>query len=143
MVLLNKSPNPVVGTLSNQIYAVSKKLLDPRRPTSALTADDKEEGLLPYVSFIQQNPRDILSYHREVAGSQSIVSAPSILESTSIIVAYGLDIFCSRRAPSKTFDLLSQDFNSVNLIVTMIGLAIAIYVLRYFNQRRVLSNAWK
>ncbi|TPX43611.1 hypothetical protein SeMB42_g03923 [Synchytrium endobioticum] len=133
----------IIGTLSNQVYALNKQILDPRRPVTPPTADDKEEGLLQYAGYINQNPREVVSYHREIAGVKHVVSAPSILESTSIVVAYGLDIFCLRQAPSKTFDLLSEDFNRVNLIVTMIGLAVAIYVVRYFNQSKSLSIAWK
>ncbi|TPX33872.1 hypothetical protein SmJEL517_g03357 [Synchytrium microbalum] len=132
----------IFGTTSNQLLAVNKRVLDPRRPIS-LSADDKDEGLVQYTAYIQHNPKEVLSYHLEVAGVSQIVSAPSILESTSIVVAYGLDMFCLRRAPSKTFDLLSQDFNRVNLVVTMIGLAVAIFVARYFVARRNLNAAWK
>ena len=44
----------------------------------------------------------------QVANLRGIVTAPTLLESTSLVFAYGVDLFFSRVTPSKDFDLLSE-----------------------------------
>ncbi len=51
-----------------------------------------------------------------------------VLESTSLVFAYGLDLFSSRIAPSKTFDVLNENFNKAQLVLTIGGLVVAIMV---------------
>ena len=46
----------------------------------------------------------------------------TLLESTAIALSFGLDLFAIRVAPSRTFDVLSETFNKVQLLLTMAGL---------------------
>lgn len=71
-----------------------------------------------------------------------IVTAPALLESTSLVFAYGLDLFHTRVAPSGTFDVLSEDFNKAQLVLTIIALAIAIVVTKPMVQRKRLRERW-
>jgi hypothetical protein len=57
----------LVGLSGNQLLGISYRLLDPRRPIVA-TADDKEEGILPYYPHLQINPKDVMSNHVLVNG---------------------------------------------------------------------------
>jgi hypothetical protein len=41
------------------------------------------------------------------------LQVPAKLESTSLLLAVGLDVWATRVYPSKTFDILSNDFNYV------------------------------
>ncbi|KAJ3107135.1 hypothetical protein HDU97_004828 [Phlyctochytrium planicorne] len=132
----------IVGLANNQVYGVSKRLLDSRRPMGAPTADDREEMLVPYRPILDYNPKEVISYHLEVAGVSKIVSSPSEIESTSLVAAYGLDVFLSRRSPSKVFDVLSEDFNYASLILTVIALLIGIQVAKYFAARKRLGDQW-
>ncbi|RKO82803.1 hypothetical protein BDK51DRAFT_28737, partial [Blyttiomyces helicus] len=109
------------GLTSGHLYGINRRLLDPRRPIGPPSADDKEEGLIPYRPILDFNP---------VPGITRILSTPTSLESTSLVVAYGLDVFFVRRAPSKAFDVLSEDFNHVALVATIAVLIVAIYVSR-------------
>ena len=43
-------------------------------------------------------------------GLRGVVLAPSSMESTSLLFAHGLDLFYTRLSPSRTFDLLPDDF---------------------------------
>ncbi|KAI8841050.1 hypothetical protein BJ741DRAFT_530006 [Chytriomyces cf. hyalinus JEL632] len=120
------------GLASSQLYGVNKRLLDPRRPIGAGTAEDREEGLFPYRPVLDFNPFEVASHVLEVAGISKIVSAPTLLESTSIVAAYGLDLFVVRRAPSKTFDVLSEDFGYMWLIGTLAALLVGIQVAKHY-----------
>ncbi len=79
----------------------------------------------------------------KVAGIKHIVSAPTLLESTSLVIAYGLDVYQTLRRPSETFDVLSDDFNHPALLATIVGLIVAIYVVDHFAKRKLLAEAWK
>ncbi|CAJ0753240.1 15632_t:CDS:10 [Entrophospora sp. SA101] len=98
---------------TDQILGLSKRILDPRRPLHALTSEDKEEMLIPYDPAIPDNKKFILSYYLSVAGVKRIITSPALLESTSLVLAYGLDLWFTREAPSKTFDVLSEDFTVI------------------------------
>lgn len=130
------------GLASSQLLGVNRRILDPRRPIGSLTSDDKEEMLIPYRPLIDYNPRDVASYSLEIMGIEKIVSSPSSLESTSLVLAYGIDIFFVRRSPSKSFDVLSEDFNYSALILTMLALAASIQVAKHFAQRKRLNDQW-
>ncbi|KAI9207145.1 uncharacterized protein BJ171DRAFT_421102, partial [Polychytrium aggregatum] len=119
------------GLKNGQLYGVNKRLLDPRRPLAAPTANDKEEMLVPYRPQIDYNPKDVASYHIEVNGIEHIQASAAVLESTSLVVAFGLDVFFTRRHPSKMFDVLSEDFNYAALILTIVALFVSIYVSKY------------
>ena len=49
-----------------------------------------------------------------------------MLESTTLVLAYGLDLWFTREAPSKTFDVLSEDFSKGTLLTTIFGLILGI-----------------
>ena len=48
----------------------------------------------------------------QVAKIRKVMTSPALLESTSLVFAYGLDLFFTRVAPSNTFDVLSESFNN-------------------------------
>lgn len=77
-----------------------------------------------------------------MAHIRSITTSPALLESTSLVFAYGLDLFLTRVAPSNTFDVLNESFNKVQLVVTVIGLAVAILVTRPIVMRKKLREKW-
>lgn len=56
----------LVGTSTNQIVRVNKRILDPRRPKHALSADDKEEMLIPYSSALPEDKKAVLTYYLQV-----------------------------------------------------------------------------
>ena len=57
-----------------------------------------------------------------------ILTSPALLESTALVFAYGLDLFGTRVAPSRTFDVLSEEFNKLKaqLVLTVGGLVLAV-----------------
>ena len=70
------------------------------------------------------------------------MTSPSLLESTSLVFAYGLDLFFTRVAPSSTFDVLSENFNKAQLVLTVGGLVIAIMVTKPMVAKKRLKERW-
>ncbi|TPX70016.1 hypothetical protein SpCBS45565_g01990 [Spizellomyces sp. 'palustris'] len=133
----------LLGLAEGHLYGVNKRLLDPRRPVGAPTADEKEEGVLPYRATLDFNPKEVASYHLYVPRIEHVLSSATKLESTSLTIAWGLDIFCARRSPSKSFDVLSEGFNYGALLTTIAALILGIWVAKGMAQRKKLNDLWK
>lgn len=84
----------------------------------------------------------LLTALRQVANVRQILTSPALLESTSLVFAYGLDLFFTRVTPSGTFDILSENFNKVQLVLTITGLAVAIIVTKPMVARKRLRERW-
>lgn len=78
----------------------------------------------------------------QLLGLNTIHAAPTLLESTGIILATGLDLFSTRTQPSGTFDILSDAFNKLQLVLTIVGLGIGIAVARPALNKRTLRARW-
>lgn len=77
-----------------------------------------------------------------MVGTKHIITSPAILESTSLVFAYGHDMFFTRIAPSNTFDVLSEGFNKAQLVLTIAGLALAIVITKPMVRRKRLRERW-
>lgn len=119
-----------VTTSTDQIVAIPRRFLDPRRPMQKPTKAEMEEYLVPYEPVIPVDPKWVISHRYRIAGMRGVLTSSTILESTSQILAYGMDLFGSSVSPSGRFDVLSRDFNKAQLIGTTLGLMGAIAVLR-------------
>jgi hypothetical protein len=87
------------------------------------------EGLVRYQPVIEFDPKWILNHKREVLGIQEVVTSPALIESTSLVFAYGLDVFGTRLTPSFSFDILGKDFNKFQMLATVAALAVATFVV--------------
>lgn len=72
----------------------------------------------------------------------NIKTSPALLESTSLVLGYGLDLFYTRVAPSGTFDVLSESFSKSQLLATISALAAALFVMRPLVRRKQLKQRW-
>ncbi|KAJ4908527.1 ER membrane protein complex subunit 1 protein [Raphanus sativus] len=72
----------------------------------------------------------------KVEGLRGIVTAPAKIESTTRVFAYGVDLFYTRLAPSKTYDSLTDDFSYALLLITIVALVAAIYIIWLLQRRR-------
>ncbi|KAI6097855.1 hypothetical protein F5141DRAFT_1011125 [Pisolithus sp. B1] len=134
--------NLIVASRRHAVHSVPRRLLDPRRPLGKVSPAEAEEGLVTYDAVLPDDARLALSHNYEVANIRQIMSAPSRLESTSLILAIGLDLFLTRVSPSGTFDVLSENFNKAQLVLTIGGLALAIGLVRPVVRRRQLRGRW-
>merc|ERR1711881_574605 len=106
------------------IVGIPRTLLDPRRLVGRdPTPLEAEEGLFRYQPTIDIDPKLVLSHKREG------IAIPAILESTSLVFAYGIDIFGTRVAPSMAFDILGKGFNKLSLVGTVLALWVGVFVL--------------
>ena len=149
-----------MATVNHRIQSFPRRIFDPRRPNRKVTSEEQEEQLFPYDPLLPNDPRRVLSHNydvsfmagieypipdyvmAQVANVQRIITSPALLESTSLVFAYGLDMFLTRVAPSNTFDVLSENFNKAQLVITITGLLIAILITRPMVQRKKLREKW-
>jgi len=133
----------IVATSNGAIHSIPRRLLDPRRPsTKPSQSEAEEEWLIQYDPVLPDDPRRVLSHAYDVKSPTSLLTSPTLLESTSLLFAHGLDLFMTRVSPSGTFDLLSESFNKTQLVFTIIGLSIAIMITRPMVSRRRLKEKW-
>lgn len=115
---------------SHGIYGIPRMLLEPRRVVGRdPTPVEIEEGLMKYHPAIEIDPKLIVTHERDVLGVQKIITAPAIVESTSLVFAFGIDVFGTRVAPSFVFDILGKGFNKVTLIATVAALMGGVLIL--------------
>lgn len=81
--------------------------------------------------------------YNETVDAEAIISTSASLESQSLVLAYGgPDIFFTRIAPSKGFDLLPESFNKILLSVVVVGLLVALAVVRNLGAKKMVKLAW-
>ncbi|KAL5290766.1 EMC1 family protein [Megaselia abdita] len=132
----------LIATSAGNIMEMPWFYLDPRRPIIQPN-QPREEGVLPYIPelpFIQEN---MINYNQTIARIQSIFTAPSGLESTCLVLATGLDLFVTRVSPSKTFDLLKEDFDYYLIAMVLVALTSASLFVKQLSARKILKQAWK
>jgi hypothetical protein len=115
---------------SNSIIGIPRAILDPRRPVGRdPTPQEQEEGLFRYQPVLEFDPKLIITHNREVIGIKNVITTPALLESTSLVFAYGIDVFGTRVTPSAAFDILGKAFNKLSLVATVAALAVGVFVL--------------
>lgn len=72
----------------------------------------------------------------------SVKTSPALLESTSLVLGTGLDLFFTRVAPSGSFDVLSKGFSKSQLLATIFALAAGLSILRPLVRRKMLRQRW-
>jgi len=133
----------LLATSAGSVYDVPRVFLDPRRPNFNTPPEKREPGLPPYVPELQLPPETVLNYNQTVSSPRGIATAPTGLESTAVVFVYGLDLYCTRIAPSKGFDLLKDDFDYYVISGVLAALVAAAYATRKLAQRKNLKAAWR
>ncbi|XP_075047264.1 ER membrane protein complex subunit 1 [Mixophyes fleayi] len=132
----------LIGLPSGAILSLPKALMDPRRPEIP-TEYTREENLIPYTPDIQIHAERFINYNQTVSRMRGIYTAPSGLESTCLVVAYGLDIYQTRVYPSKQFDVLKDDYDYILISSVLIGLVFATMITKRLAQVKLLNRAWR
>ena len=146
------TPRSVLCALpqSNALMSIPRHFLDARRPVGREpTSLEAEEGLFKYSPVLEFEPKWLLSHKRDLFGISDVITSPSKLESTSLVFAYGdVDIFGTRVSPIGSFDMLGKGFSKLQLVGTVVALAIGTSLLAPFvsfspplpMSQRVLTN---
>jgi ER membrane protein complex subunit 1 len=115
---------------SHSIIGLPKTWLEPRRPVGRdPTSAEQEEGLFRYSPNIEIDPKNVITHERDVVGIQRILTTPSLLESSSLVLAFGVDVFGTRVAPSFAYDVLGKGFNKLSMIGTVVALGLGVVML--------------
>lgn len=127
----------------NSIIGIPRSVIDPRRPVGRdPTAQEQSEGLVKYSPVISFDPKWHLTHKYEVVGIKEIITSESGLESTSLVFAYGHDIFGTRVAPSFTFDVLGKGFNKISMLLTVVGLFVGVLFVAPLVRRKQINTLW-
>jgi len=137
------SKHLLVASSQGSVLDLPLHMVDPRRPALSTPAHLREPGIPPYTPELPVPHESILNYNQSVEGIQGIVTSPSGLESTVLVFIHGLDLYGTRIAPSKGFDLIKDDFEHLMIAAVLVGLLAASYGTRKLSQRKMLNQAWK
>ncbi|GAO18673.1 hypothetical protein UVI_02059050 [Ustilaginoidea virens] len=109
---------------SHGILAIPRHVLDPRRPVDRdpTAAEAEAESLLRYAPQLEVDARGIVTHERDVVGVTDMITTPAAVESTSLLLAYGIDVFGTRLSPSGLFDILGKGLNKATLVGTVLAL---------------------
>jgi len=150
------------------VYTIPKKMYSARRPHPEVPVtydpnmsivDAIKEGLeeadkveitpqLKSDKFPQYDPvlpqfnTKFVSYDLQLIGLDSVETFSTRLESTSIVLSYGHDIYCTRITPDNRFDLLDEAFNFKLLFAGIAVLLVANFVAAYFMKQRNAKKAF-
>ncbi|KAJ1432058.1 hypothetical protein B484DRAFT_34793 [Ochromonadaceae sp. CCMP2298] len=136
----------LLGLRNGQVFSVDMRQIHPRRPFSEPSPAEKTEGLQRYSPFLALNPLAAVTHNYSLPrGVSHIISAPSRLESSSVVFSFGggaVDLHVNRVMPSQDFDMLASDFHYSLLVAILLALASVVLVLQRMQQRQALSSAW-
>lgn len=79
----------------------------------------------------------------QVEGLRGVETFPAKLESTTLVFTYGVDLFFTRIAPSRTYDSLTDDFSYALLLITIVALVVAIFITWALSERKELREKWR
>ncbi|GIL85172.1 hypothetical protein Vretifemale_13572 [Volvox reticuliferus] len=134
----------LIVTNTDQVYALDRRWVDPRRPKKQkLSQDEMEEGLVPYQDTLPLLPLSFATLDKQVLGIRGVKVEATRLESTCLMFAHGVDLFYTRLAPAKGFDSLEDDFNYALLLAALVGLAGGAVILQYMAKQTSLNQKWK
>jgi ER membrane protein complex subunit 1 len=100
-------------------------------------------GIVPYAKTLPVASSSFLTHHQQVHGLSHIASASTRMESTSLVLAWGVDIFFCHVQPADAFDMVSQDFDTLSLLGTVGTLIVLTLGSRSIFRKRKLATAWK
>ncbi|KAM4610374.1 ER membrane protein complex subunit 1 [Polymixia lowei] len=132
----------LIGLPSGAILSLPKMFLDPRRP-EIISEQSREENLIPYAPEMPIRTEWFINYNQTVSRVQGIYTAPSGLESTCLVVAYGLDIYQTRVYPSKQFDVLKDDYDYMLISSVLFALFFATMISKRLAEVKLLNRAWR
>lgn len=133
----------IVASADGKISELDRKMLETRRPVGDVKDEEKKEGLVAYKELIPEIPLFSLSYNKTVESTKSIVSAPTSLESQSLILAFGgPNIFFTRTSPTRGFDLLPDSFSKGLVSFITLCLLIVLLVLKRMGTTKTLKQGW-
>ncbi|WBW73463.1 ER membrane protein complex subunit Emc1 [Schizosaccharomyces osmophilus] len=132
----------LVSLSSNQLGMIPQSIMSPLRPIHKPNEKPQPSSFVPYEPVMTIFDDRILSYDQRLYGIKKMISEPSTFESTTLVLALGLDIFFTRTAPSMPFDMLSSYFDKKQLVLTALGILFTVLITRPMVKRKQLNAKW-
>jgi len=135
----------LLGLSSGHIGALDKRMVDARRPVRPQNQpimDDQLENLFPYLPVIDIPPLHYINYNRSIPLLRSIDVSPTQLESASLVICHGLDVFVVVLG-SNSYDRLDPNFNRAIIILSLALLCGITIIMRFLAKRNILKVSWK
>lgn len=135
-------PMLLAAMTSGSILGIQKRLVDSRRPTNDKAAKHAE-GVPKYHPVVALPSTASLNHELMLSRVKAIYSSACGLESTTTVLATGLDLYLTQMEPSKKFDALSDDFPHTLLVASLVGLSSVVFYIRSRGTERKLRKLWK
>ena len=130
------------GLSSGKILALDRNWLDPTRVPQP-REEDKEEGMIPYRADLPHLGTDMITHIHQIAKLRKIITQHAGSESSSLVFAFGLDLFFSRITPVGGFDVLNDDFNYPMLLLTVFSMLFVVIWIRVALKDKENTDLWK
>eukprot|EP01100_Stratorugosa_tubuloviscum_P001188 TRINITY_DN1265_c2_g1_i2.p1 TRINITY_DN1265_c2_g1~~TRINITY_DN1265_c2_g1_i2.p1 ORF type:complete len:982 (-),score=305.78 TRINITY_DN1265_c2_g1_i2:1756-4632(-) len=131
----------IIGSIpGGQLINLDKRLIDARRSQDPTKNDD---GLKIYSAYLPIGLYSFLSKNQTLNGIEKIITVETALESTSFVLAIGIDLFATLSTPAGLFDTIDPSFNYALLMLSNLVLFIVIVALRSYSKRQELNHKWK
>ncbi|XP_065173919.1 LOW QUALITY PROTEIN: ER membrane protein complex subunit 1-like [Atheta coriaria] len=130
----------LIGMSSGAVLEMPWAFLEPRGPHMP---SNPEEGTIPYMPELPVQTENMINYNQTLGRITGIQVSPAKLESTSLVVVWGMDLFYTRVTPSKSFDVLKEDFDHWLIVMVLAALTLASYVSKKLSRRKALKQMWK
>ncbi|XP_052284794.1 ER membrane protein complex subunit 1-like isoform X1 [Dreissena polymorpha] len=135
------SKDILIALKNGGIFSLPKAFMDPRRPLVP-TQETQEEGTVPYIPELPVHTEGIINYYQTLSHIRGLHTSPTGLESTSLVLAYGLDLFQTQVQPSKMFDVLKEDFEHWLIASVVLAMLVASFITQKLAARKALSRQW-
>jgi hypothetical protein len=96
-----------------------------------------------YTPEIMVNFESVINYYKYVFNIRGIHTVATGLESTSVVFAYGLDLFYTRVFPSRIFDQLKDDFDFMFIGWSTVAFVVGSFIAKRFAAIHQTKKAWK
>ncbi|KAI9894538.1 MAG: hypothetical protein M1814_001892 [Vezdaea aestivalis] len=124
------------------LFSLPFSQLSPLRPVGRdPDPAEQEEGLSRYSPELVINAAGMLGHVREVWIEQVAV-LPANMESTCLVLGWGLDVFGTRVSPSGAFDVLGREFGKIALVGTVLALGVGVSVVAPLVRKKQIDGLW-
>ncbi|KAJ6244979.1 hypothetical protein M0813_20688 [Anaeramoeba flamelloides] len=130
----------VLALSTDDLFLLSDSFLNPERTLNVQNA--MKLGLMPYATYLPHQAKNIINDNEQVLQIKEIKSDNTEIESTSFIVAYGLDLFYDCVTIDQSFDKIDSQFNFSALIITMLVLIIALIAMQRMKGNKNVKTNW-
>jgi hypothetical protein len=131
------------GLNNGAVLGIPKMILDARRTINVQRGQSDEIMIPPYHPQLELKPLDVLNYNQTVSNVKGLHTASTGLESTCLLFAHGLDLYSTQLTPSKTFDVLAEDFDTFLVVSVLLFLGMTAIVTARLAKRKLLLSQWR